>query len=74
MRQWNASPICAYFRWAPIIGYELIFQEIQYLFPLSLWIQITIHPLSTDGAIVILVFQRVVCNGVFIIFNFKLVY
>ena len=27
-----------------------------YLFPLSLWIQITIHPLSTDGVIVILVF------------------
>ncbi len=24
-----------------------------YLFPLSIWIQITIHPLSTDGAIVI---------------------
>ncbi len=32
-----------------------------YLFPLSLWIQITIHPLSTctDGAIVILVFQAI---------------
>ena len=24
-----------------------------YLLPLSIWIQITIHPLSTDGAIVI---------------------
>ncbi len=30
-----------------------------YLFPLSLWIQITIHPLSTDGAIVILVFLNI---------------
>ncbi len=28
-----------------------------YLFPLSLWIQITIHPLSTDGAIAILAFK-----------------
>ncbi len=28
--QWSAGPICAYFWWAPIIRYELIFQEIQY--------------------------------------------
>ena len=28
--QLSASPICAYFWWTPIIGYDLIFQEIQY--------------------------------------------
>ncbi len=28
-------------------------KKLAYLLPLSIWIQITIHPLSTDGAIVV---------------------
>ncbi len=42
-----------------LYGNWLIILISPYLFPLSLWIQITIHPLSTDGAIVILVFAYV---------------
>ncbi len=35
----KCSPICAYFWWAPIIGYELIFQEIQYWDVDKMWYQ-----------------------------------
>ncbi len=43
----------------------LIILILPYLFPLSIWIQITIHPLSTDGAIVILIFSDFMCSPYF---------